>query len=273
MKIIDAFIFSNEIDILKGRLEYLYNIVDYFVIVESNITFSGLERELLYPKIIKECKPFEDKILYFPVTLNSVLNNDFVPDFNYDFPKYNSSAWIREQQIRDHILIVLSLFNDNDILMISDVDEIPRKEFIIKAIDKIKTESCVSFIHDIIFYNLNFKDIIQCYGTVLSTVEYSKRNSIENLRRQRFGMSIIENGGWHLQSWFSPKGIQNKIKSCSHQELNTETFNNPFRLLKCMQEGKSIFENQLITINSDYYPKDFYDVFVKYSKNYVTIED
>ena len=46
--IIDAFMFFNEYDILEGRLEYLYDTVDYFVIVESDITHSGQKKSLNY---------------------------------------------------------------------------------------------------------------------------------------------------------------------------------------------------------------------------------
>ena len=52
--IIDAFIFNNEIDILKARLEYLENHVDYFVIVESNNTFTGKSKNLILKNLIKE---------------------------------------------------------------------------------------------------------------------------------------------------------------------------------------------------------------------------
>ena len=46
--IIDCFIFYNEIDLLKFRLEYLYNIVDYFVLVESTTTFAGNKKKIIF---------------------------------------------------------------------------------------------------------------------------------------------------------------------------------------------------------------------------------
>ena len=45
--IVDAFIFNNEFDILKARIDYLKDVVDYFVIVESNTTFTGNRKKLL----------------------------------------------------------------------------------------------------------------------------------------------------------------------------------------------------------------------------------
>ena len=43
MKIVDCFIFYNEIDMLLYRLEILNEYVDYFILVESKYTFSGKE--------------------------------------------------------------------------------------------------------------------------------------------------------------------------------------------------------------------------------------
>ena len=48
MKIIDCFIFYNELDLLTYRLNLLNNIVDYFIIVESTHTFIGKEKKLFF---------------------------------------------------------------------------------------------------------------------------------------------------------------------------------------------------------------------------------
>jgi beta-1,4-mannosyl-glycoprotein beta-1,4-N-acetylglucosaminyltransferase len=64
MKIIDSFIFFNELELLNYRLEILNEYVDYFIIVESPYTFSGLTKPLYY---------FENKssilcfVIYFPI--------------------------------------------------------------------------------------------------------------------------------------------------------------------------------------------------------------
>ena len=48
MKIIDCFIFYNELDLLTYRLNLLKNIVDYFIIVESTHTFIGKEKKIIF---------------------------------------------------------------------------------------------------------------------------------------------------------------------------------------------------------------------------------
>ena len=45
MKIYDCFIFNNEVELLELRLNILNDVVDKFVIVEGNFTFSGTKKE------------------------------------------------------------------------------------------------------------------------------------------------------------------------------------------------------------------------------------
>ena len=47
-KIYDCFNFFNELDLLEIRLNTLYDIVDYFVIIESNLTHSGEVKPFYY---------------------------------------------------------------------------------------------------------------------------------------------------------------------------------------------------------------------------------
>jgi beta-1,4-mannosyl-glycoprotein beta-1,4-N-acetylglucosaminyltransferase len=64
MKIIDCFIFYNELDLLKYRLHILNNFVDYFVIIESRHTFSGKEKKLYYDDNKKSFEIYKDKIIH-----------------------------------------------------------------------------------------------------------------------------------------------------------------------------------------------------------------
>ena len=48
VRTIDCFIFNNELDILKFRIDYLKDTVDYFVIVESKLTFTNKEKNKYY---------------------------------------------------------------------------------------------------------------------------------------------------------------------------------------------------------------------------------
>ena len=89
MKIIDCFIFYNELDLLKYRLNLLNNIVDYFIIVESTHTFIGKEKKLFFNENKHLFENFADKIIHIIVddlpykyndvniSRNNVWNNEF----------------------------------------------------------------------------------------------------------------------------------------------------------------------------------------------------
>ena len=117
IKLIDAFLFFNEVELLKFRLQYLSEVVDYFIICESNRTHSGKDKELIIPKIINSFpQKILDKIIY-------ILVDDMPSGFTYN----DDVARERYQRCSlDRGISKLNL-NSDDILMISDIDEIPDK--------------------------------------------------------------------------------------------------------------------------------------------------
>ena len=63
-KILDVFLFYNEVELLKARLEYLGPIVDFFVISEADTDFAGRKKSfILSPELISSL-PYADKIIY-----------------------------------------------------------------------------------------------------------------------------------------------------------------------------------------------------------------
>ena len=64
MTIFDTFTFYNELDLLELRLNILGDVVDYFVINEATITFTGKTKPLYYFENKERFKKWEDKIIY-----------------------------------------------------------------------------------------------------------------------------------------------------------------------------------------------------------------
>ena len=125
--IYDCFLYYDEDMLLELRLNTLYEHVDKFVIVESLYTFTGKRREKLNFDIEKFA-PFRDKIIY--------VVNDAVPKI-YSHSFYSNSSlvkagesdpWENETIARNAIMHGLTGAQDSDIIMVSDVDEIPRPE-------------------------------------------------------------------------------------------------------------------------------------------------
>ena len=150
-KIIDCFIFYNELDMLKFRLDYLYDTVDKFILLESTVTFIGAQKELYFQKNKELYEAYKDKIIHVIV--------DDLPD---DDPSKNAidNAWVREKLQRnllDRGISQLKL-DDNDIIVITDLDEIPDR----KTLESLKTNNNIqnisySFEQDMYYYNLTCK--------------------------------------------------------------------------------------------------------------------
>ena len=128
MKIFDCFMYFNEDVLLDLRLNILDKYVDYFVIVESSFTHKGDKRKLQFD--YKKFEKFKNKIIYLvydnrPKEIDEVLNEDHE---DIKSRKYILNSILRENGQRNFILNGLKDANEEDLVLISDVDEIPNLE-------------------------------------------------------------------------------------------------------------------------------------------------
>jgi beta-1,4-mannosyl-glycoprotein beta-1,4-N-acetylglucosaminyltransferase len=105
--------FLNELDVFEIRLAELDSVVDIFVIAEATQTHSGIPRELVFPENKERFAPWIEKIRYIPV--------DFPPGL---------AEWDKERYQRDALGAGLVGLEPNDVVLVSDLDEIPRREVV-----------------------------------------------------------------------------------------------------------------------------------------------
>ena len=147
MKIFDCFMYFDEEIILDLRLNILDKYVDYFVIVESLFTHKGDKRELQFD--LKKFERFKDKIIYLiydklPKNLEKVMDEDNKGEKSR---KYILNAAYRENGQRNFISRGLENAKEDDLILISDVDEIPNLE----NIDLNQIEKKIIFFNKICF--------------------------------------------------------------------------------------------------------------------------
>ena len=145
--------FDEEV-VLDVRLNTLNKFVDYFVIVESKFTHKGDHRELKFNH--KKFKKFKDKIIYLVYEELSQKIETLEKDDNESEKsrKYILNALYRENGQRNHIVKGLSNANKDDIILISDVDEIPNMTEI--DLNEIN-EKIILFKQDMFYYKFNLK--------------------------------------------------------------------------------------------------------------------
>jgi beta-1,4-mannosyl-glycoprotein beta-1,4-N-acetylglucosaminyltransferase len=255
MKIIDCFLFYNEIDLLNYRLNVLNDIVDYFVIVESKYTFSGKEKKLYLEENKHLFAKFKDKIIHL-----------IVNDIPYKYPNIDYSKneqWQNEFHQRNAIQVALNqmMLENEDAILISDVDEIIDPIFL----KKIKNGEIPFNFHsielDFYYYNLNSKKMEEWrdYAKIISYQLFQElKLSCSKIRNSY--CPVLEKAGWHLSYFGDVNYIKNKIETFSHQEFNQESFTDINKINQRIDNGKDLFDrdnNIIINIpisENDYLP-------------------
>lgn len=141
--VFDCFPFFNELDLLEIRLNELNDVVDYFVLVESTKTHTGKEKPLYFEENKERFRLFSDKIIHvvvddMPTKVSSawkLLEKIYyisIQDKGSQKIAGKREAWNREAWQRNAIIrgLLKSNPSEDDIVIVSDVDEIPSKEWV-----------------------------------------------------------------------------------------------------------------------------------------------
>jgi beta-1,4-mannosyl-glycoprotein beta-1,4-N-acetylglucosaminyltransferase len=256
MKVFDCFMFLNELDIIEMRMNILNDYVDYFVITESDLTFSGNEKPFIFEKHSDKFEKFKDKIIYNKVIV----------------PKNISITWDREIFQRNSSTNILKDYAENcDLILTSDADEIPSTE-ILEYIDDWYDENQLFHLQQKMFvYYLNNYSNDHWFGTRACSYGYLKNKTIDDIRQHtededKLIGSIITNAGWHFTYLGGEDQIKIKINSFSHQEHNTEYVRHNIK--KSIDLNVDVFgrnSSYKVVEIDDTYPKYILDNFEKYS--------
>ncbi len=250
MKIVDCFIFYNELDLLNYRLHILNEVVDYFVLVESTHTHSGMEKELIYKNNKEMFQTFHHKIIH-------IIVDDFpykYPNIKYDNITDNSDSWHNERFQRNCIVRGIQQLSlaDDDIIIISDLDEIPDPNTLtkIKKYEKNITLNALSM--DFYYYNLNSKKetMWNCSKILLykyfNDITQINKLTCSDIRLKNICLNpneyLIEKGGWHLSYFGDAHFIKNKLENFAHQEYNNNEYANVEKIEKRVRGGVDLFE-------------------------------
>jgi beta-1,4-mannosyl-glycoprotein beta-1,4-N-acetylglucosaminyltransferase len=210
MKIVDTFLFFNEIDLLEIRLNILNSCVDYFIINEATKTFSGKSKPLYYQDNKERFSKFHDKIIHNVI----------------DIPGEIESCWDREIFQRNASISKLEEVCDlSDVVITSDLDEIPNPE-ILKDLNSFFDKNKLYHLkQNFYMYYINNYVTDNWFGSRICSFDYLKNTSVDDIRQatedeNKLDGFIIENGGWHFTYLGGEEKIKQKIESFSHQEYN-----------------------------------------------------
>ncbi len=229
--VIDCIPFFNELDILKLRLHILDPLVDRFVIEEATHTFSGLPKDLCFEKNREMFEDFLPKITYL------VVDNSPEEISTHERDKFQKNALAK----------ALTDASDEDVLILSDVDEIPNPAVLQELVKRFDPDKIYHLAQRNFYCYLNMEEVS---GNLLSitgefpgverrmwlgTKVFAKKNipesgiidlreiSPEDPRSVR-----VADGGWHFGYMGSchetdvSRRVGTKVVAAAHQEYNTE---------------------------------------------------
>jgi hypothetical protein len=213
MKVYDCFPFFNELDVLEIRLQELWDVVDVFVLAESNMSHSGKPKEYIFENNKERFAKYMSKIRRVVV--------DDMPD--------TKDSWVREKYQRWSCTKGLTDVAPDDIIITSDLDEIPRADAV--AMIKEDENDWDRYILTIPMfqYKINYMkiyDIVKqpnimvtrarCYTNAQQEREYTFPwvQKPENL-------VFIDHAGWHFTYFGDNNHAITKIQNFAHTETDT----------------------------------------------------
>tara|TARA_B100000963_G_scaffold312088_1_gene289349 strand:+ start:2565 stop:3365 length:801 start_codon:yes stop_codon:yes gene_type:complete len=220
MAIYDCFQYFNEDQMVDLRLNILDKYVDYFVISESTRTHQGELKKINFD--IKKFKKFEKKIKFVIADYEKKI----------DFKNHTGGESPIEQHQRNYLMEGIKNALPDDLIVLSDSDEIP--DFTkIKDLNSIK--KFVAFSQKMFMYKLNLQNINESNWIGSKITKKKNITSMQDFRNLKFkkypfwridkyNQQIIY-GGWHFSFLQTPQEILKKIRSFSHGEFNDESVN------------------------------------------------
>ena len=248
--------FYDEELLLDIRLNILDKYVDFFVIVESEYFHNGKKRKLKFD--INKFQKFKNKIIYIihknePLEIAKLSDKDSEDIKSY---KLIVNAHLRENDQRNHISKGLTGADDDDLILVSDVDEIPNFDYV--NLSKIKNK-IIMFEQEIFYYKFNrYLPNFTWYGTKAC----KKKNLISpqwlrNIKNKRFpfwridtffsknkyiNKIFIKNGGWHFSNIKNANDIELKLKSyLHHRDYESEELGNS-KINELIKNNETIYD-------------------------------
>lgn len=250
--IYDCFTFFNELDLLEIRLNVLNNVVDKFVLVEMTKTHTGKDKELYFSKNQERFAKFNKKIIHIIVDDYPELEKSESDDFG--------NKWLLENYQRDAIMRGLKDAADDDIVIISDLDEIPSPT-IIQNYKNEKQNGIWVLEQKMMYYFINnicITDPIWRNGTRIGLLK-NMLNPHQDLEEREFyqfskkGLPTyfrfcqgtnIPDAGWHFSYCGGIEAIIKKRQSIVEQQFNTSLNMSPGYIRKMIAQGKDILDRK-----------------------------
>ena len=259
MNIYDCFMYFDEDLLLDLRLNSLDKFVKKFVITEATYTHNGSKKELKFD--INKFRKFKDKIIYIivdkkPDNILQLSDNDTK---NRRAEKLILNGMARDYFQRESLFQGLKDATENDLVLISDLDEIPNLEELNN--EKIKN-NIIIFEQKMFYYKLNlFYPDYTWFGTKgvkfknfispqwlrnIKGKKYSKfRLDVFFSKKKYSNLYFVKNGGWHFTCLRTPEELEKKLLNFAHHYEFEESGLKVEDLKKLISEKRVMYDHNV----------------------------
>ena len=231
-------VFHSSIEGAQHGGETLDEFVNFFVIVESTCDHQGNIKELNLN--LEKFKKFKKKIIYIVVddTIESIKK------------KHKWGESLVEQHQRNSIMRGLKKASDEDLIILSDVDEIPDltrlNSFNKKSKYAVFSQKMFNFKLNLLNeYENNWHGSKMCLKKDLKSPQWLRNLEFKKYPFWRIdkekSIQLIENGGWHFNYLLEPEKISKKLKTFAHTEYNKDKFTNISAIKNNINEMRDLF--------------------------------
>jgi beta-1,4-mannosyl-glycoprotein beta-1,4-N-acetylglucosaminyltransferase len=235
MKIYDTFTFFNELDLLEIRLNVLNDVVDRFVIAESNRTFQNREKPLYFQLNKQRFSKFLHKIIHIVV--------DDMPD--------SKDTRLLESHQRNSIERGLTFCEPGDQILLSDLDEIPNP----RTVKNVANSTGIrAFRQSLYYYYINYacKELHDLPWTIMADFDGFMRPQDMRQRlitaqasllsgNMELDVELIDCGGWHFSYLGGVDAIIKKLSAFADPEYNKKAYQDSKRISQAISEGSDLF--------------------------------
>lgn len=216
---IDLCYILNELDVLEVRLNILDKHVDRFIIVESDTTFSGVPKDFCFNLNDERWSKWKHKIIHYKVT--NFPDDHTIYNMALSSPNTGSHEhyWMREFYIKESARDALRDLDDDDIVFISDMDEIwnPDLEYSPHSEEVLKPKQLPYLYY---FNQRTDENWLGWTGTTVCRYQTIKDGIINHIRTDELTpYTVVENGGWHFNSI---GGKEKKINASQHPIVSSK---------------------------------------------------
>lgn len=267
MSVLDFMIINDELDMLEIRLKYLSPIVDTFIVIESNQTFSGNSKAYNLELNWGRFEPFHKQIKYIQI------EQDYSHYQYVDVDKYtpDNAPWQMEYEMRNGMAHGYTLVQPDDVCLLGDVDELPSHQVVS---DYVSTENPyeVSVVMNFHAFFLNMKNTVgpdsKWGGTKIVRGVDLVQCSPQSVRDRRNNAPyVVSNNSYHFSWMGGVQAIQNKIRSFSHTEYCKGDILDDQAILSAIENGRDVLQRPGISYqlqDMSVFPDDLRSILEQY---------